>query len=266
MRIPDPPVEDIIKSSLGIRTEGYIHQMNFYYPIHNGIEALIKSIEKEISNHVTHNFEAKHLKLENGKWIVTNENQSRSFDKLVSTIPLQHLCSAVNAPSEVMRAARKLQYNSLITVMIGTNKDKINGMTWLYIPDKKILTHSISFPSNFSPEVAPKGKSSVLVEITCRLNDEIWKMNDEELKHRVINDLHELKILDGKDVCFSAVRRLEFAYVINDLDYEDNLRFIKGYFDKEEISLVGRFAEFKYLNMDNCMENALNWVKGSNLS
>ena len=31
-RIPNPPVEDVIKSSLGIETEGYIHQLYFYYP------------------------------------------------------------------------------------------------------------------------------------------------------------------------------------------------------------------------------------------
>lgn len=37
-----------------------------------------------------------------------------------------------------------------------------------------ILTRRISFPSNYSPYVSPKGKSSVLAEITCNIGDEIW--------------------------------------------------------------------------------------------
>ena len=31
-RVPQPPMEDVIKSSLGIHTEGYQHQLYFYYP------------------------------------------------------------------------------------------------------------------------------------------------------------------------------------------------------------------------------------------
>ena len=40
-RIPRPPVEDIIKSAIGIETEGYTHQSVFNYPIHGGIEAMV---------------------------------------------------------------------------------------------------------------------------------------------------------------------------------------------------------------------------------
>ncbi|HEX9163448.1 MAG TPA: NAD(P)-binding protein, partial [Thermoanaerobaculia bacterium] len=31
-RIPKPPMEDVIKSAIGIPTEGYLHQLHFYYP------------------------------------------------------------------------------------------------------------------------------------------------------------------------------------------------------------------------------------------
>ena len=38
-RIPKPPTKDVIKSSLGISTEGYKHQLYFYYPKKGGIES-----------------------------------------------------------------------------------------------------------------------------------------------------------------------------------------------------------------------------------
>jgi protoporphyrinogen oxidase len=52
-RMPNPPIEDIIKSSLGIQTEGYTHQLHFYYPKVGGIQALIKSLEEK--NQRSHN-------------------------------------------------------------------------------------------------------------------------------------------------------------------------------------------------------------------
>ena len=47
-RIPSPPTEDIVKSAVGIETEGYTHQLNFFYPTRGGIEALIRSLAKDL--------------------------------------------------------------------------------------------------------------------------------------------------------------------------------------------------------------------------
>ena len=43
-RIPKPPLEDVVKSALGIETEGYTHQLYFRYPLYGGIESLIAAI------------------------------------------------------------------------------------------------------------------------------------------------------------------------------------------------------------------------------
>ncbi|MEM3695963.1 MAG: FAD-dependent oxidoreductase [Candidatus Bathyarchaeia archaeon] len=259
-RVPNPPIEDIIKSSLGIKTEGYTHQLNFYYPKTGGIQTLIKSLEKKIKGRIIVNFEVKKIK-KNRKWLVSDGIEKRAYDKIISTIPIQKLVNAIGASSEVREAASQLKYNSLITVMLGINKEKINDLSWLYIPDKHILPHRLSFPSNYSPYAAPPRKSSVLAEITCTIGSKTWKMPDEEIIKRVINELHQLKIINKMEVCFKELRRTEFAYVISDLDYNKNMRVIENYVAKEGIDLVGRFAEFKYLNMDGCIERAKNYVK-----
>jgi protoporphyrinogen oxidase len=203
----------------------------------------------------------KKLKKEDGKWLVSNGKTEKTYDELVSTIPIQKLVKVVDAPKVVKTAANALKYNSLVTVMIGVNRNKLNDLSWLYIPDKDVLPHRISFPSNFSPYVTPPGNSSVLAEITCHLGDGIWKMKDEELIARALKDLSRLNIINEKEVCFTKVARTEYAYVISDLDYKKNLNIINNYFNAIEISLVGRFSEYKYLNMDDCIESALNYVK-----
>ncbi|TAJ20637.1 MAG: FAD-dependent oxidoreductase, partial [Planctomycetota bacterium] len=39
-RVPDAPIDDVLKSSIGIRTEGYTHQSIFYYPLEGGFQAI----------------------------------------------------------------------------------------------------------------------------------------------------------------------------------------------------------------------------------
>ena len=45
-RVPRPPIWDVLKSALGITTDGYKHQLNFYYPKAGGINALIRAMER----------------------------------------------------------------------------------------------------------------------------------------------------------------------------------------------------------------------------
>lgn len=75
-RIPQPPVEDIIKSSLGIPTEGYAHQLYFYYPKVGGIQSLAKAFEEPIKDKVITNFEVKKIKrrMENGLYLMEIRN------------------------------------------------------------------------------------------------------------------------------------------------------------------------------------------------
>ncbi|MCD6100374.1 MAG: FAD-dependent oxidoreductase [Candidatus Marinimicrobia bacterium] len=263
-RIPNPPVEDIIKSSIGIDTEGYTHQLFFYYPKVGGIQALINSLEKNIKNIIT-GFEVKNIAKENDQWIVSSGREENIYKKIISTIPIYDLINALDVPKNVKNAADKLKYNSLITVMIGIDKPKINNFSWIYIPDKNILTHRVSFPSNYGPLIAPKDKSSVLAEITCNIDDEIWKMRDVEIMERTIEDLHKLKIISEMNVCYTNIRRLKYGYVINDLDYGKNMLIVKGYLNKIGIDLIGRFAEFRYLNMDACVRRAMDYCNLNNL-
>jgi len=51
-RIPRPPVEDVIRSAIGIETEGYTHQAVFSYPRKGGIQALVEAIARPIERFI----------------------------------------------------------------------------------------------------------------------------------------------------------------------------------------------------------------------
>ncbi len=261
-RVPKPPLEDVIKSAIGIKTEGYKHQLYFYYPEYGGIQALIKAMGNKISHNILKNFEIKKIRKIGKKWIVCTGKEEREYDKLVSTVPIFDLIRSLNnVPEEVENALSKLRYNSLITVMIGLDVNNLSDFTAMYFRDAKVKFHRVGFPKCFSQRNVPPKKSSLLAEITSNPGDRIWELSNKEIIDDVIEELHNLNIINRNTLCYSKAMRSKYAYVVYDLDYSRNIKIIKDYVAKQGIILCGRFAEFEYLNMDACVERGLEIAK-----
>ena len=263
-RVPKPPLEDIIKSSIGIPTEGYTHQLYFYYPKKGGIQSLIRIFEKK-APFILKEFKIKKIKKEGKQWVVFGEKEKRFFDKLISTIPVFDLFSYLeNVPPDVKKALKSLKYNSLITVMLGLKQKKLSEFTAVYIPQKEFLFNRLAFPANFSRYNVPKGKSSIVAEITTKPEDNIWRLSDQKIIQRVINDLAKMRIIDKKDIIFKKAMRSKYAYVVYDKDYQKNVDKVRYFAKKVGIELCGRFGQFEYLNMDACIERGFDLARKIN--
>ena len=252
-RIPKPPAEDIISASKGISTEGYTHQLYYYYPKNGGIQALIRAIEAKVGNVAT-GFEATHIKKEEN-WIVSDGTGEKEYSQLVSTIPLFELAKSMALPKEIEEAIAGLKYNSLISVMLGVDGKQEHDYTAVYIPDSNFLPHKICFPKTMSKNNVPGGYS-IMAEITFNEGDEISKMSDGEILEHVVDGLHSRKFLDKGKVTFTKVMRNKYAYVVNDLNYDMNTAIVRQYFNEIGLNLCGRFSEYKYLNIDHILQSA----------
>lgn len=256
-RIPDPPIEDILKSSLGMSTEGYKHQLNFLYPRSGGIQALTDRIAEKCSSIKTC-FRIQKISREGEEFIVSNSTSEKSYTRIVSTIPIPNLVECLdNVPRRVRKAAAELKCNSLISIFLGISSPRTKNYSWVYFPDRESLFHRVSFPSNYSSEVVPKGHCSLLAEITCHQGDEIWRMGNRELIEHTVERLGDLKLIEREDVIYSDVSRITPAYIIYDLEYDRNIKVVGDFVAKQGIEVCGRFGEFQYLNMDTCIENAM---------
>ena len=132
-RIPKPPMEDVLKSSIGIPTEGYLHQLNFFYPIEGGYEQIVHGFAKRVRGDIRTSFVVGEVRREGDRWVVNGE---RKYDELISTLPIHELLKVWrDAPPEVHEHAAKLRYNSLINVVLGVNEDRGYPWTALYVPD-----------------------------------------------------------------------------------------------------------------------------------
>jgi len=264
-RVPKPPLEDVIKSAIGISTEGYTHQLNFYYPRTGGIQALIQGIEEQVENKITKNFAVKKISREKNGWYITDGNVQKKYDRVISTIPIFDLLKAIeDVPDEVKTASSRLQYNSLIAVLIGLEGKNLPSYTAVYFPDEDLKFNRVGFPHVFSSNNTPPDHSSFVVEITAKENDSTWRLSDEKLLEHSIQGLSKCGLLDSNKICFKKVVRSKYAYVIYDRNYLKNIGIVKDYLKMLGIILCGRFAEFEYLNMDACIERGRNLAEKIN--
>jgi protoporphyrinogen oxidase len=72
--------------------------------------------------------------------------------------------------------------------------------------------------------------------------------------------LEKMDLISRDSVIFTRIWRQAFAYVVYDLEYQKNIKIIRDYCSTLGIPLVGRFAQFEYLNMDGCIRSAMDFI------
>jgi protoporphyrinogen oxidase len=258
-RIPKPPMEDVLRSSIGIATEGYLHQLYFYYPIEGGYEALVHAYRSRVKAPVRTNWRVASVERDGDSWLVkSDQGEERRYETLVNTMPIHDLLKVWNgAPDEAREYASRLRYNSLINVLIGVNEDRGYPYTAVYVADPEILFHRISFPKAFSERCVPEGHSAFMAEITTNAGDGIWELSNEEVIERCIRELARMEMLDPKTIVYRKAVRFVYGYPVYDLDYRANVTAMRESVESTGMHLLGRFAQFDYINSDVCIERAI---------
>ena len=262
-RIPKPPMEDVLRSAIGISTEGYLHQLYYSYPTHGGFEAIVHAFAEKVKGEIHKNWTIASVeKIADGWRVTSTEGEAREYDTLVNTIPIHELLKVwKDAPRNVHDEAAKLRYNSLINVLIGCNTDPGHNYTALYVPDKDIVFHRLSFPKAFGSACVPPGGSSIMAEITANAGDGVWEMDDGQLIEHVIDKIEEIGFVDRASIVYRKAARFTYGYPVYDLEYRKNVTAMRANVAATGLRLLGRFAQFDYINSDVCVERALEMAK-----
>lgn len=240
---------------------------SFIYPKKGGIGELARGYARKIEeispeSRVLVNSPAVRV-LRNEENVVTgieygkHDRQIVEGDEYVNTIPITSLAKAVSpaAPAEVQQAVKNLQYVSIVCVYLKLNRPQVSPDSWVYLPELKLTVHRISEFKNFSPYCAPKDKTMVCAEITCRRGDDIWRATPEELEKIAERDLVSVGLINEGEVISSFVKRVPFAYPVYDLQYRSNLEPIQEFVGTlRGLQTTGRQGNFRYNNMDQSVE------------
>jgi protoporphyrinogen oxidase len=200
------------------------------------------------------------------------ERQTFAGDYFFSTMPMRELVEAIDAPvpENVRQVSAGLQYRDFITVGLLADKLKVRepdgGLlkdTWIYVQEPDVLLGRLQIFNNWSPYlVADPTKVWIGLEYFCYDTDELWQMQDEELKRFAIAEVAKIGILNAEDVSDGHVVRVPKTYpaYFGTYDRFDELReFTDGF---ENLFLVGRNGMHKYNNQDHSMLTAMTAVDG----
>jgi protoporphyrinogen oxidase len=182
-------------------------------------------------------------------------------DEFISSIPMTELARGLTPTvgCAVLEATDALTYRGLITVHVMLNRPQVTNDTWVYIHDPAVQFARLHEPRNWSLDLAPAGKSSLVLEVFCEPGDEIWQRADADVCQLVVNDLTQiLRFIEPEEVIDAFAVRSRDAYPRYSLGYGAAVDTIKGHLTSyRNLSLVGRGGTFRYNNSDHAIETGL---------
>ncbi|MFN0242504.1 MAG: protoporphyrinogen/coproporphyrinogen oxidase [Planctomycetota bacterium] len=250
-RVPDAPVEDVLKASVGIRTEGYTHQSIFYYPRRGGFQAITDGIASTLMPRVRLNTRVTDVVKSGKGWRVNGEE----FDAVVNTLPLTDAPKIIKGiPPDAARAMVELDFNGIVCILLALDRPEHPDLSWIYLPhDSQGPTNRVTYMSNYSPENAPTGKSSFLCEVTVPRD---VPYPGARLENEVIDGLVNAGLLRKSEVLFHDRTEIRHAYVVFDHAYHARRAAALGWLESAGLNPLGRFGRFEYDNSDQCVIKA----------
>ncbi len=253
-RVPDAPVADVIRASIGIRTEGYKHQSVFWYPLEGGFESIVKGIAKPL--------EASRMRL--AQPVASLEKTGDGFlvdgeryDRVISTIPLPELGKIVaGAPEDVGRAFATLPFTSVASILVALDRPEESDRSWIYFPHPENGPFNrVTHISNYSPRNAPEGKSALMAEVTYK-----GDIDADEVMKDTVAGLIRCGFAREEEVLFSRLWKNKYAYIVYTTDLEEKLETVKSWLDRQGIDILGRFGNYDYFNSDQCIKSVMDYV------
>jgi protoporphyrinogen oxidase len=250
-RVPDAPIDDVLRSSVGIRTEGYTHQAIFFYPLRGGFQAITDGIASRVLGRVRLATPVTDVVRSKSGWRVNGEE----FERVVSTLPLTDLPRIVKEmPGDAADAMAKLEYNSITCILIALDRERHPDLSWIYLPhDSQGPANRVTYMSNYSPELAPSGKSSFLCEVT---HPGGAPYPGAQLEREVIDGLVAAGLLERGEVLFTDRTSTRHAYVVFDHEYDARRAAALAWLERVGLIALGRFGRFEYDNSDQCVIKA----------
>jgi protoporphyrinogen oxidase len=249
----------IIEALLGNRAKTTHLDGSFYYP-NNGIGRISDKLrdycgEENIvlGSQITKIFRTDQRIIS----VELNHNVEKPVEQLVSTIPLNHLLNMMTPapPQKILDLAKGLRFRCVILAVFLLNKEIVSKNASIYFPEKNIPFTRVYEPKKRSLKMAPKGRTSIVAEIPCQMEDNMWLEKDMVILGKVKDHLCSAGLISDEEVIDTKVHRMHYAYPILEKGYEKRLaeihNYLKGY---SNLELSGRNGRFSYIHIHDMME------------
>jgi protoporphyrinogen oxidase len=193
------------------------------------------------------------------------EECSFEADYVFSTMPVKDLVAGMrfDVPETVRQTSAQLPYRDFITVGLLLKKLRTGTIpdNWVYIQERDVRLGRLQVFNNWSPWLVKDPDTVWLgLEYFCQEGDEIWNMNDHDMKQFAAAELEQIGIIDRTEVLDGTVVRMKKTYPAYTGAYEqfETVRaFLDGF---KNLFPIGRNGMHKYNNSDHSMLTAMTAV------
>ncbi len=241
--------------------------LTLFYPI-KGIGAIVEKLKESFLSKggmIKLNCDVSGLIRDGDSFIINYKYEGEAKEDkamhIISSIPISSLVQIVRPvpPEIVKQSANSLDYLSTIVLYVVIHDRDVLDCAYLYMVNRPY--NRVSNTNRFHHELCPEGENMLALEMTCHFNDETWKSTDEELYEQCIRHLESDGFITRDEVKQFFTVRIKNAYPFYRLGYEKNLATIFEYFKKiPGLSLSGRTGAYKYMDIDQCMEDTSDLV------
>jgi protoporphyrinogen oxidase len=244
--VPIPTLDEVLRGAVGLPGPALGYNANFVYP-RRGIGALAEALAERVP---AISFETAPHHIDHERRLAYFDKEIVEYDHLLSTIPLQQLGKLMHPlPTEVAAAFAALRCTSLSYLDVAVDGPLGRDFHWIYVPEARLPFYRVGAYSQFSPDVAPPGTSSLYVELADRSPASL-----ERILPDVVRGLVEMGLLpDASAVRFARLRRLDHAYVIFDHAYFGSLATIRPFLEAAGVTSFGRYGGWNYSSMEDAL-------------
>jgi len=232
-KLPLPNRKEFFKALIDDNEDAMPHS-TFFYPNSNNQNTFIEALGKGLN--IVKNFEVTNIEKVEKKWIINNKYE---YDLVINTMPLNILPMRIkSAPKSVLIEAKKLKYNKVTNVLW---KTKPIDFTWSYYPSENTIFHRHIHIGNFFNQ---KQNYTITESMGVHSYEEMIEAG-KKFDY----------LIEPLDYHLS-----DYAYVVYEQNYSEAITKIKKYLESIGLHTIGRFGEWKYYNMDICMQSAMKLV------
>jgi protoporphyrinogen oxidase len=188
---------------------------------------------------------------------VEGEIISFPCSQVYSTIPLPELVAKLDPspPPAVLQARAALRFRALRFVNVMLRRELVSPNTWMYVADRRYRISRIQEPKHRSPDMAPPGCTSLMLEVPCNVGDALWRADDEEILPELLRELEDLGFSLAGDVVGSFSARVAHGYPIYHLGYASSRDVLLSHLGRyKNVISGGRQGLFRYIFLDAAMQ------------
>ena len=232
-RVAKLNLKNIILRTLGIKADPATYFTKYFYP-RQGISTLYEGMAKEVTaagNTVLLNSPAVRVERNGDKasrvvYKTAAGEQTIECDILLSTLPLPVLVNMTSPalPQTVIDHAARLRYRSLKLIYIALKRPQLTDYHWVYLLDEQFRVNRMSEQKNVSPDMVPKDRTILCIELSLWKDEPLWKASDEEIYKLALRDLTKMHYgVTESEVDSYFVTDIPTAYPVYELNFEDHL-------------------------------------------